>query len=360
VQSPSKTRAPVAIQPRMFPSPDRLIELILGDLPTAHPAPPALAGPAFFGRRVAQAIPVKKATGIRFVYFSAANDSALRALYHQHLIKAEVLLKRVLAAHVAGARAMEPTLGHAEEARAAVRPPRDLFHHSTLEYRRWYDTSGALRPHPLTRESLAALLTSADQLSREEAKDRATHRSHALPERDQAWLIERRNIALSERPLNDVECRTLFLALDGIHETSVGISHVEITNRQIAVRAAAMLGVLLDEYTAAPFRSVALQQSFSAHHLAHLRQTIEDARQAGSGVLLIGPAAWFAAKTARMRAEHQIGLAISPDPLSVMRLSGRPIVTVVGGRLRTFMDGWSPGRLRSSVAFAATGGARAG
>lgn len=362
MQRPSRTRAPVAIQAQAFPSSNRLIELILGNLPTAHPAPPAASGQSVFGRRVVRATPVKKSTGIRFVYFSAANDSVLRTLYHQHLIKAEVLLERVLAAHAAGWRAMEPTLGHAEEARATVRPPKDLFHHSTLEYRRWYDVADLLRPYPLTRESLADFLMSADGLSREEAKNRATHRSHALPERDQTWLLERRNIALNERPLNDAECRTLFMALDGIHETSAGLSHVETSNRQIAVHAAALLGVLLDQYTSAPFRSAALQESFNEHHLAHLRQAIDDTRQAGStsGVLVIGPAAWFAAKTARMRAEHQVGLATSPHPMPIMRLSGRPIVTVVGGRLRTFMDGWSPGRLRSSVAFASFTGVRTG
>ena len=362
MQNPSKASASMASQVHSFSCADRLIERILRELPTAHTVAPVTSRVAFMGSRTVRVLPGKAATGIRFVYFSSADDSARRALYHQHLIKAEVLLKRVLAAHAGGWRAMVPTLGHAEEARATVCPPRDLFHHHTLEYRRWYDASGCLRSHPLTRESLAELLMSADGLPREQARDRASHRSHALPERDQTWLIQRRNIALNERPLNEAECRTLFLALDGIHETSVGISHVETSNRQIAVRAAAMLGVLLDEYTAAPFRSAALQHSFSAHHLAHLQQTINASREAdsASGVLLIGPAAWFAAKAARMRAEHQVGLARSPHAICVMHLSGRPVVTVVGGRLRTFMDGWSPGRLRSSVAFATTAVARAG
>lgn len=337
---------------------------MLGDLPTAHLVSTPASGPASFLKRLVRVVPAKKRSGVRFVYFPAANESVRRALYHQQLIQAEVLLERVLAAHAAGWRAMEPGLGHAEEARATVSPPCDLFHHSTLEYRRWYEDNGSLRQHPLTRESLAQWLMLADGLSREEAKNRATHRSHALPERDQAWLIQRRNIALHERPLNEIECRILFLALDGIHETSVGISHVEIANREIAVRTAAMLGVLLDEFTCAPFRSATLQKSFSEHHLAHLRQTIDDTRHAGSapasGALVMGPAAWFAAKTVRMRAEHQVGLAMSGDRVTAMRLSGRPIVTMVGGRLRTFMDGWSAGRLSSSVAFAATAGVRTG
>jgi hypothetical protein len=362
VQNPSVASAPEAMQAHSFRSSDEFIDIMLADLPTAHPAPsPGTGLRAVRSVTFSRKVPAKKNASIRFVYFSAVDESALRVLYHQHLIKAEVLLKRVLAAHAAGWRTMAPTLGHADEARATVCPPRDLFHSSTLEYRRWYDEAGSVRPHPLTRESLAVLLMSVDGLSREEAKDRATHRSHALASVDQSWLLDRRSIPPAQRPLNEAECRTLFLALDGIHETSAGVSHVETTNRRIAVGAAAVLGVLLDEYTLAPFRSAALNDSFSECHLAHLRQTIDVTRlaESASGVLLIGPAAWFAAKTVRMRAEHQLGLAMSPQAISVMRLSGRPVVTVVGGRLRTFMDGWSPGRLRSSVAFATTAAALA-
>jgi hypothetical protein len=108
---------------------------------------------------------------------------------------------------------------------------------------------------------------------------------------------------------------------------------------------AAVLGSLLDEYVASPFKSAALSEAFNEHHLAHLRQTIENSRQAesASGTLLAGPTAWFAAKTARMRAEHQIGLAMSPAVSTTMRLSGRPVVAVVGGRLHTFVDGRRPG-----------------
>lgn len=338
---------------------DRLVERMLADLPTAHQKPLTERGLSSLCMRAPVSVPTKKNTCIQFVYFSTGNDSTLHKLYHQHLINAEVLLKRVLAAHACGQRPLAPTLGYAEEARATVRPPLGMFHSGALEYRRWYDAFGALRPHPLSRESLAAMLMSVDGLSREQAKDRATHRSHALPQRDQAWLIERRKTTLNERALNADECRTLFLALDGIYESSTGTSQVETANRQIAVRVAAVLGVMLDEFTCAPFRSATLNDSFSKHHLAHLQQTIDAARRSESlaGVLLIGPAAWFAAKTTRMRAEHQLGLATSPKALTAMRLSGKPIVTVVGGRLRTFMDGWSRGRLRSSVAFAAAAGA---
>lgn len=303
---------------------------------------------------------MEKCRRIRFVYFSVNDESARRAHYHHYLIKAELLLDRVLAARAAGLRAMAPALGNAAEARATVRPPRNLFHPQTLEYRRWYDEGGAPRPHPLSQESLAALLMSMDGLSREEARDRAVHRSHALAESDQAWLLGRRRLPLAQRPLNESECRTLILAIDGIHEASAGLSHVESANREIALRVAAMLGAMMDEYVAAPFRLDVLNQAFNEQHLVHLRQTMAE-RQAASatGVLCVGPTAWFAAKAARMHAEHQVGLAISPEAASVMRLSGRPVVTVVGGRLRTFVDGWRRGRLSSSVAFVSSSTASA-
>lgn len=339
---------------------DCLVHAMLGDLPSAHPAIPSgrqLAAP----RTLSRPKPVKKGTHIRFVYFSAADESAPRSLYHQSLIRAEMLLDRLLAGHAAGLRAMAPTLGNADEARANVRPPRDLFHPSTLEYRRWYDERGALRTRPLTQESLANLLVAVDGLSLKEAKDRAVHRSHALAEVDQTWLIERRRVALEHRPLNQSEWCALILAIDSVYETSPGASHLEVSNREISCRVAALLGAMLDEYIAPPFRAAVLNQAFAEQHLAHLRRAIAQC-QADSvpGALLIGPVEWFAAKAVRMRAEHQLGLALSPGSAAVMRLSGRPVVSVVGGRLRTFMDGWRRGHLSSSVVHIPAGSALTG
>lgn len=223
-----------------------------------------------------------------------------------------------------------------------VRPPRGLFHVATLEYRRWYDADGTAHAQPLTQETLAAQLAAADGLSMEEARHRAARRSHALPAADQAWLINRRNTPLQQRPLNHAEFHALVNAIEGAWQTCAGASHGEHANRQIALRVAAMLGSLLDEYVASPFKVDALAQAFTERHLAHLRQTIENSRQAEStpGVLLTGPKAWFAAKTARMRAEHQIGLAMSPTAFPALQLTVRPVIAVVGGRLRTFVHGW--------------------
>lgn len=254
------------------------------------------------------------ASRFRFVYFPVVSDHDAHAAYHRHLVIAEVLLDRVLAAHRGSTRPIVPSLGHAAEARATVRPPRDMFHQDTLEYRRWYHADHTARPQPLTREALAARLVAAGA-SMEQARDRAAHRSHALSAADQSWLLHRRNTPLDQRPLNEPEFHALVRAVEGVWQAPSGAPHVLQANRRIARRVAAMLASLLDEYIAPPFSVAALNDAFNEQLIAHLRQTIDATREAGSvsaGVLLVGPKAWFDAKAARMRAEHQIGLAMLP------------------------------------------------
>lgn len=345
------------------------IDAVLGDLPTAHRAPIGrrIAGQDCHGAKksaathgTGQSAAAVHAARIRFVYFPVADENDRRAAYHQHLVTAEVLLDRVLAAHAAGLRPMVPALDYAAEARASLRPPQALFHVATLEYRRWYDEDGSPRAQPLTLEALAAQLATAEGLSMEEARHRAAHYSHALPADDQAWLIDRRNTPLDRRPLNQAEFRLLVDAIEGAYGAPANAPHVERANRQIALRVVAMLGSLLDEFVASPFTIAALSQAFSEVHLAHLRQTIETSREAesASGVLA-GPKAWFAAKAARMRAEHQIGLAISPA-VPALHLASRPVIAVVGGKLRTYMNGWNLGRLGSRLSKGSPKSASAG
>lgn len=325
------------------------IDALLGDLPTAHRALPIgrrIAGQGCHGAKVAAESRGSGSTPrVRFVYVPVTHEGDRPAVCHQHMVVAEILLDRILAARAAGLRPMAPALDYAAEARATVRPPPRMFHQATLEYRRWYRANGTVREQPLTREALALRLAATDELSMKEARARVAQRSHALPAADQNWLINRRNTPLKQRPLNRVEFHTLVDALDGVWQASGDTSHGECANRRITLRVVAVLARLLDEYVASPFKTAALSATFSEHHLAHLRCTIEDSRQAGSdaGVLLAGPKAWFAAKTARMRAEHQIGLSMSPTAPPALRLSGRPVIAVVGGRLHTFVDGKRPG-----------------
>lgn len=334
------------------------IDAILGNLPTAHRAP--------IGHRIAahgchgakktaksfdsrQSASVAQAPRIRFVYFPVTGENDPRAAYHQHLVTAEVLLDRVLAARSVGLRAIAPMLDYAAEALATVRPPLELFYASTLEYRRWYEDDGTPRVRPLTQEELATRLTATGQLSMEEARHRAAHRSHALAAADQTWLIDRRQTPLDHRPLNQAEFRALITAIEGAYQAPARAIHVERANRQIAIRVAAMLGSLLDEFIESPFKIAALSQAFSELHLTHLHQSIEVSRQAesASDASRGGPKAMFAAKAARMRAEHQIGLAMSQGTFPAIRLSAYPVIAVVGGKVRTFVNGWNRTRNRS-------------
>lgn len=338
------------------------IDAILGNLPTAHRAPIGhrIAGQGCHGaRKVAgtadarSVAPGTHAQRIRFVYFPVLGENDPRAAYHLHLVTAEVLLDRVLGARSAGLRPIAPALDYAAEALATVRPPVNLFYASTLEYRRWYEDDGTARPQPLTQEALATRLTATDGLSMEEAMHRAAHRSHALAAADQAWLKGRRMTPLDHRPLNQAEFQTLVTAIEGAYQVPVSVAHVERANRQIALRVAAMLGSLLDEFIASPFKIPALSQAFSELHLAHLHQSIETSRQAASAsdVSRSGTKALFAAKAARMRAEHQIGLATSSGTFPAIRLSAYPVIAVVGGKLRTFVNGWNRSRSRTADAF---------
>jgi hypothetical protein len=270
------------------------------------------ASRTLFVARVGQPAIGKHAARLRFLYLQAHEACDRHAAYHEHLVRAEILLDRIAAAQAAGLRAVAPALDDADEARATVKPPRDLFSVTTLEYRRWYAADGSARAQPLTREALAELL-GADGLAPREAMDRATHRSHALPAADQAWLIGRRGLPLQQRPLNHREFHALVQAIDGAWQAPAGAPEVARHNRRLALRVATLLADMLDEYVAPPFRVEALNDAFSERLLAHLRQSIDEFRRTDAvcAVLLAGPKAWFAAKVARMRVEHQVALVLS-------------------------------------------------
>lgn len=311
---------------------------MLNDLPTAQQA-------LSFGRRLAvltglpdrhgKAPLARHAGHVHFVYVATHEACDPCAAYHQHLVRAEVLLDRVVAAYASGLRPIAPSLDDATEARASVRPPRSQFLAATLECRRWYGEDGTVRTQPLTQEALVEQLM-ASGVSMHLAFERAMHRSHALPAADQVWLVRRRASPWEQRPLNGSEFRLLIDALDGAWQAPAGAEHVAWANRRVALRVAEALAGMLDEYVAPPFAVAALNEAFSTCLLARLRRTIEASRRrSGSacGVLLVGPRAWFAAKATRMRAEHQIGLALMPrtQPSSRPRRAGGAMSLAAAG-----------------------------
>lgn len=321
------------------------IEALLIGLPTAHRALPIgsrIVGQGLHGaNRQGGGSSLADTSRIRFVYFPVSSATDRHATCHNHLVNAEILLARMLAAHGMGLRPVAHWLDEAAELRATVRPAQDRFHPDTLEYRRWYRPDGSARSQPLTQEALSLRMAAHEELSIREARARTAHRSHALRASDQAWLTVRRAARLEQRPLNQTEYQRLAQALDGIWHESGGTSGVDTANRRIALKAAAVLAGMMSEYVPSPFTSPALSEAFTQSHLAHLRQAIDNSLQAQADpdVLLAGPKAWFAAKARRMRAEHQIGLAQGAPSPARIQLVARPLIAVAGGRLHTFVNG---------------------
>lgn len=346
ISSSDRQQAPTAQAPVISV---HAVQTLIAGLPTPHRALPVgnrIAGQGCHGTtRHVRAAAVSDTSRIRFIYYPVIDATDRHATCHNHLINAEILLARMLAAHANGLRPIAHWLDAAAEVRATVRPPQNRFHPDTLEYRRWYRPDGTARAQPLTQEALSLRLAAHEELSIREARARTAHRSHALSASDQTWLTARRSAPLERRPLNQAEYRRLADALDGIWCESGGHSRVDEANRRIAVKAVAVLAGMINEYVASPFKVTALTEVFNEAHLAHLRQAIENSRQAEAdpGVLLAGPKAWFAAKTQRMRAEHQIGLAQNRVSQAKIRLAACPVVAVVGGRLHTFVNGQRSG-----------------
>lgn len=289
------------------------VAAMLREMPTAHPAPPIGSRSAVSMHHLAVASPdaaISAPQRIRFVYFAGHAEDSRRDVYHRHLLLAEILLNRAMAARASGLQPLAPTASRAVESRALHRPPRQLLGSGTLEHRRWYDSHDQPRERPLTVEELSAWLVKTEGVTPETARQTVLRRSRALAEAEQVRLLARRQAPVERRPLNQAEFRLLVESLDAACRAPSGSVTLERANREIARRGAALLAELLDEFTASPFVTPELDKTFSSFHVESLRRGIEASRQSES--LLVGPRAWFAAKSARMEAEHQMGLALNP------------------------------------------------
>ncbi|HTV84438.1 MAG TPA: hypothetical protein VME63_03490 [Dyella sp.] len=303
---------------------DREVGQLLNDLPSAHGASKASApadasglggrlrawkrrlnDPAKRARRAARAI-----RHIRFVYFAHVDDDSLFGEYHHELVTAEVLLDRALAARASGMRALNPTLSGDAEDRLFVRPPRGSFYDVTPEYIRWYGRDGIRRDVPMVREELAIELMGEYAYSYNQALNVATNNSGALAREDQTWLLARAKAPIYCRPLHATEFRQLVKAIEAAYNVPHGDANVTRANVEIARRAAAMLGALLDEYIQTPFRTPELAKAFADFHSAHLQRVADASRMlALLPVPVTGVMGWFSAKRARIYAEVQARLA---------------------------------------------------
>jgi hypothetical protein len=248
---------------------------------------------------------------IRFVYFAHVDDDSLFGEYHHELVTAEVLLDRVLAARASGMKAIHPSLPGDAEERLFTRPPRGSFYQVTPEYIRWYGRDGIRRAIPMVREELAIELMGEYAYSYPDAIEVATNHSGSLTRADQTWLLTRSKAPISCRPLHATEFRQLVKAIEAAYDVPRGDANVTQANRDIARRAAAMLGAVLDEYLEAPFNSPELAQAFADFHSAHLQRVAAATRLSGLLPMPItGVLGWFSAKRARIYAEVQARLAL--------------------------------------------------
>lgn len=248
---------------------------------------------------------------IRFVYFAHVDDDSLFGEYHHELVSAEVLLDRVLTARATGMKAVHPTLPGDAEEQLFNRPPRGSFYQVTPEYIRWYGRDGIRRALPMVREELAIELMGEYAYSYTDALDIATNNSGALTRNDQTWLLARSKAPISCRPLHATEFRQLVKAIEAAYDVPHGDATVSRANREIAHRAAAMLGAVLDEYVETPFTTPELAQAFADFHSAHLQRIAAATRVTGLLPMPVtGVLGWFSAKRARIYAEVQARLAV--------------------------------------------------
>jgi hypothetical protein len=303
---------------------DREVGVLLSNLPSAH-GPQTVQSPVETpslsnrlrawkrrlndpARRARRAARVTR--HIRFVYFAHVDDDSLFGEYHHELVTAEVLLDRVLAARASGMKAIHPALPGDAEEKLFNRPPRGSFFQVTPEYIRWYGRDGVRRVMPMVREELAIELMGEYAYSYTNALDIATNDSGALTRNDQSWLLARSKAPIYCRPLHATEFRQLVKAIEAAYSVPHGDAMVTRANREVAHRAAAMLGAMLDEFVETPFTTPELAQAFADFHSAHLQRIAAATRLVGLLPMPVtGVLGWFTAKRARIYAEVQARLA---------------------------------------------------
>lgn len=238
---------------------------------------------------------------IRFIYIVEDLPPSAVDRYHGLLVKAEVLLNRVFYARALNIQPLHLGLGAQHHRRVFTRPSRAAFRSPSPEYRRWFTEHGAARNRPLTLEDLASELVRLDGYSRAAAWDAATSRAWALSRSEQDWLVARSELDAIHRPLHRDEVDDLAQTLEAIvgpQNLPSCADHIVAANREIARRSAAVLGVMVDTYTPAPFAVPVLAEAFAAAHAAHLSHI------AFPGVTMPSSKAgssWFLAKRQQLR-----------------------------------------------------------
>lgn len=242
---------------------------------------------------------------IRFVFITDADESEVSD-YHDALIAAEVLLDRMLLARLRGLRPIHTELDGDAERRLFERPARGAFEGPHPEYRRWYTSAGSARQIPLNIDELTAELMVEDAFDVAVAQRNARQVSLALSADDQRWLLERAHQPSEHRPLHASEFGEMVRAIEGALSPPPGHIVAARANYEIAHRAAAAIGGMLDHHTRSPFRKASLSAAYDRFHAEHLERIAVALRTAPTQ-LSQHPSAtgWFTARSARLDAEMQ-------------------------------------------------------
>lgn len=313
---------------------------------------PMLRVLAFSGQGAKTPFPVvvRPANRIRFIYIVEHVAPEAVDVYHDLLVKTEVLLDRLFNAQAIGLRPLDLQLGLHHHRQLVSRPPRGVFTALSPEYRRWYTEHGSTRVLPLTREALIVELCRLDGLTPEAARAAATHRSWALPQAAQDWLIARSEVEAMHRPLHrddmDGLARTLEAIL-GPHALPSRTERIVETNRQIAVRTAAALGSMVDTFAPPPFAAPELAEAFAVAHAAHLGCL---ASLSALPPVTNAAAHWFLAKRNQIKAmvarhtQSQIADAIEHSaPGAVIASAMPPVGTLEPATLQPGYTDWYVG-----------------
>lgn len=222
--------------------------------------------------------PAPDTTGrFRLVYLPTDEGEPTVQGYHHHLVNAEVLLARAMAAQEVGIRPIHPLMSRLDEQRYRARPVRDQYPEGSANRLRWFNTAGQRRERPLSREDLAIELMTANGWSLDKAVQQCWE-SLAMSAADQAWLEVRGCLPIHMRPLNGREYHQLIEALEAVHSPPVKWAVPLQRNIERAFHAVKTLGTLFDEYVSQPFHHPVLAATFNESLTCHLENLLERAQ----------------------------------------------------------------------------------
>jgi hypothetical protein len=198
---------------------------------------------------------------VRFNYLPLHARSEAHAIYHDQLVRTEVLMRRLVSATKTRLEPVNPSVTLAMEDAFFLRPARPDPEASVAEHARWFTPTGARRRRPLSRESLLRVLVEGHGITERVANRLVCKQSLALAAHDQAWLERRAKMDPLSRALNATEYAQLTQGIESIHLTH-GVNPTYVKNRSTTCTAAELIGRIVHAPTETPFLAPGLVSAF--------------------------------------------------------------------------------------------------